>query len=382
MATFRRTFLITFFVTLAVAGIFLSGYALRAWQDSRANFALVHEAYGILQDHAYDPLPTGRALEYGMIRGLLQAYGDPHTSFLEPPQAELESNSLAGRFGGIGVRMGRDAEGNFLLYPFPDGPAAKVGVLDNDRLIQVDDLNITPQTPVDDLQSAVRGPVGEPVSIRVARLPDQLDLTFTIKREEIALPSVTWHLDAGESRAGVIEVNIIADTTAEEIQKAVQDLQAQGATAFILDLRNNGGGLLDAGIEIASLFLKEGVVMEQQYRGQAVKSYPVGKPGPLAEIPLAVLVNGGTASASEIIAGALQAQHRAALIGEPTYGKNTIQLVFFLTDQSSIHVTAAKWWIPGLDAPRPGQGLTPDIAVTPGGPPDPLIQAAIQNLLP
>jgi carboxyl-terminal processing protease len=207
-------------------------------------------------------------------------------------------------------------------------------------------------------------------------------IEVSVKREEIALPSVTWHLDAGEPRLGVIEINVIAATTSDEIQKAVKDLQSRGATAYALDLRNNGGGLLDAGIDIARLFLKDGVVMEQQFRGQEVKTYRVEKPGPLADIPLAVLVNGSTASASEIIAGALQAHERARLIGEPTYGKNTIQLVFELRDHSSIHVTAAQWWIPGLDAPRPGKGLQPDVPAKPGGPPDPVIQAAIKALFP
>lgn len=382
MLTFKRTFFFTFFAGLALGAAFLGGYLLHAYQQSQAaTFPIFDEAYRLVDQHGYTPLPTPRALEYGMIRGMLQAYGDPHTSFLEPPQAELANDSLEGRYGGVGMRMAKDAGENWLLYPFPDGPAAKAGIQENDRLLGVESLQVSGQTPADQIEAAIRGPVGKVVHIRFAHPPDYAPLEAAIQREEIPLPSVTWHLDAGEPRLGVIEANIIASTTAEEITKAVKDLQSRGATAFALDLRNNGGGLLDAGIAIARLFLRDGVVIEQQFRGEAVKTYSVEKPGELADIPLVVLVNGGTASACEIIAGALQVHGRAKLIGEPTYGKNTIQLIFELGDKSSLHVTAAQWWIPGLDAPRPGKGLTPDIAVAPGGPPDPFIQAAIQTLL-
>ncbi len=147
----------------------------------------------------------------------------------------------------------------------------------------------------------------------------------------------------------------------------MEDLQQRGATAFVLDLRDNPGGLLDAGVDIARLFLKEGSVMQQQYRGQEVKTFEVEKPGPLADLPLAVLINHGSASAAEIAAGALQAHRRATLIGEPSYGKDSIQLVFTLQDGSSLHVTSAQWWIPGLQKPVGEQGLQPDILIDPAG---------------
>ena len=385
--TFKRSFFFTFTIASLVMVAFFAGFLLNEWRHRQNDqFPIFEEAYSILLDHAFFSLPAAHSLEYGMIRGMLQAYtnaaNDPHTSFLEPPQAELENQSLAGKFGGIGVRLGNDSEGNWILFPFPDGPAAQAGIQENDRLIGVDSLEVIPQTPSDTLQAAIRGPEGEKVTIRLARPPDFTTLEFIIQRQEIALPSVTWHLDSNEPRLGVIEVNIIADPTAQEIQNGVKDLSARGASAFILDLRNNGGGLLDTGIEIVRLFLKDGVVMQQQFRGEGVETYNVDRPGPLADIPMVVFINGGTASASEIIAGALQARGRAKLIGETTYGKNTIQLVFELHDKSSLHVTAAQWWIPGLDAPKPGKGLSPDIPVSPGGPPDPYIQAAIQILFP
>ncbi len=380
--TFKRSFTLTFLTALCILTAFGAGYAARMYQDSRAAaFPVLDEAYTILHDNAYDPLPTAPAIEYGMVRGMLQAYGDPHTSFLEPPQAELESQSLQGSFGGIGVEMRYDQEGNPVLYPFPDGPAKKAGIQDGDRLLRVDTFEVTPQTPLDTIQAAIRGPVGEAVTIAIGRPPDYAPIEFSVKREEIGLPSTTWYIEASEPRLGVIRINVIASTTPAEIQRAVDDLKSRGVTAFALDLRDNGGGLLDAGIDVARLFLKDGVVIEQQYRGESVKTYRVEQPGPLADIPLAILVNQNTASACEIIAGALKIQERAPLIGIPTYGKDTIQLVFKLQDGSSMHVTAAKWWVPGLEPPLAGIGLQPDIVIPPDAAgPDPYIAAAIQAL--
>jgi carboxyl-terminal processing protease len=271
-----------------------------------------------------------------------------------------------------------------VLFPFPDGPAKRAGIKDGDRLVKVNTMEVTIETTSEALMAAVRGPVGETVEITVARPPEFQTLIFNIKREEIALPSVTWHLEPSEKRLGIIKVNVIASTTPDEIEKAVNELQVNGATAYALDLRDNFGGLLDSGVDVAKLFLGKSTIIEQQYRDQPVEQYRTNQVGPLSSIPLVVLVNQNTASAAEIISGALQAQHRAKLIGVPTYGKNTIQLVFQLLDGSSLNITSAHWWVPGLDTPRPGQGIQPDILLTQieNTSPDPYIQAAIAEQFP
>jgi len=383
MNSFKQTFAFTFIAAICIAVAFFAGYLVKAAHPGGADLPILHEAYDILRDRGFKPLPTAPALEYGMTRGMTDAYGDPYTRFVEPPQHELETNSLQGKFGGIGVRLGTDSTGNYVLYPFPDGPASKAGIQEADRLLSVDDLQVNSATPADTISAAIRGPVGDRVTIKVSRPPDYATVGFEIKREEIALPTVTWHLDAGEPRLGLIEVNIIGETTPGEIKKAIEDMKRRGATAFALDLRNNGGGLLKEGINIARLFLRDGVVIEQQYRGEKVESYPVKEAGEYVDIPLVVLINENTASSAEIIAGAIQAHGRAKLIGSTTYGKNTIQMVFDLQDGSSLHVTAAQWWIPGLDFPKDGHGLAPDLPVVPGeeGKPDPVINVAIQELL-
>jgi carboxyl-terminal processing protease len=383
MNSFKQTFAFTFIAAICFTAAFFAGYLVNAAHTNSTDLPILHEAYGILRDNGLKPLPAAPALEYGMARGMTEAYGDPFTRFVEPPQHELETNSLQGKFGGIGVRLGTDSTGNYVLYPFPDGPALKAGVQEGDRLLGVDDLLVTSETPGDTISAAIRGPVGEMVTIKVGRPPDFALVEIKIKRDEIALPTVTWHLDAGEPRLGVIEVNLIGETTPGEIRRSIEDMQGRGAVAYALDLRNNGGGLLKEGINIARLFLQDGVVIEQQYRGQKVESYPVKEVGLFAEIPLVVLINENTASAAEIIAGAIQAHGRGKLIGATTYGKNTIQMVFDLQDGSSLHVTAAQWWIPGLEFPHEGHGLLPDLPVEAGeeGLPDPAIAAAVQELL-
>lgn len=358
----KRAYLYTLIIILFTAVGFSGGFVFRSMLEmSESKWQILDQVYQILSKNGLKDLPADPTLEYGMIRGMLQAYDDPYTMFVEPAQHELESNTLEGKFGGIGVRLGRDEEGNVVLYPLPNSPAQDAGILENDRLIKVDDLNITPQTNLDTIQAAIRGRVGHWITITIARPPDNQLMEFRIKRAEIALPSVTSHIDPDEPRLGVIEINLISASTPDEITKAFKDLSQRGASAFILDLRDNSGGLLNSGVEIARLFLKSGVIIEQQYKGKQVERFSVEKPGTLAETPIAILINGNTASAAEIIAGAIKANQRAKLVGHPTYGKNTIQLVFDLKDGSSLHVTSARWWIPGLEPPIEGNGVEPDI---------------------
>ncbi len=345
-------------------------------------FPLLKQAYTILKENALDELPEENLLEHGMIRGMLQAYGDPHTVLIEPVQHELQVHQFEGKFGGIGARVELDLRNQVFLFPFPGSPAEKAGIRDGDRLIAVDDLQITPETGIDEILAAIRGPIGRTVTLQIRRSPRQDDLTVRVRREEITLPSVTANLAPQDERVGVIHVNLIATTTAAEIEREIDDLQQRGATHFVIDLRDNAGGLVEAGVDIARLFLEKGVIISQKYRGETVKTFNVASPGKYTDLPLALLVNSGTASAAEIVAGALKQHQRAVLIGSHTYGKDTIQLVFDLQDQSSIHVTAARWWIPGFDPPLGETGLIPDISLSDENTRTPLImETAVGYLL-
>jgi carboxyl-terminal processing protease len=378
--TFKRSFLLASLLIITISLSFFSGYLFKGYLNAdTGDWPILSEVYEILQEKGLKAMPAKTNLEYGMIRGLLQAYNDPYTIFVEPPQHVLEGNALQGSYGGIGVRLGRDAEGNILLYPFPDGPAAKAGIQEGDHLLAVDKLQITTQTPTDTAEAALRGPVSKNVKITIGRAPSFSPTDYSILRVEIPLPSVTWHLDPGESRLGIIEVNIIASTTPQEIQNAVKDMQSRGATAFALDLRDNYGGLLTAGVDTARLFLKDGIVIQQQYRGKDLETYRVDSPGALSGLSLVVLVNKNTASAAEIIAGALKEQGRAKIIGTSTYGKDTVQLVYDLKDGSSLHVTSAHWWVPGLQPALAENGLQPDITIDQNDSgPDQDVQAAVK----
>ncbi len=367
-------------LSVAFSAAFISGYVTHdLWGSPDTDLPILEQARGILERHALADLPEDSALEYGMIHGMLDAFGDPHTRFTEPVQTELNSDNLTGSYGGIGATLSRDPDGYILLFPFPEGPAAEVGINDNDRLILVEELAITPETPMGEVVAALRGPEGDPVSLTITRPPDHQEHSFRIKREDIPLPSVTWHIAPTDEKMGIVKVNLIAASTADEIETAVADLISQGAEFFALDLRGNGGGLVDAGVDIASLFLEEGEILQEQYRDKPVDTYEVDSPGPFIDIPLVVLVDVNTASAAEIVTGALQVRGRAPIIGASTFGKDSIQLGFELQDGSSIHVTAAKWWIPGLEINIAESGLKPDIEVEHGEENhDTAIEAAIQ----
>jgi carboxyl-terminal processing protease len=384
MGTFLKSFLIAILLFLFLGAVFFAGYAFHASLQPEDNFTILDQAYQILKDNGLKEIPPDPKMEYGMIKGMLQTYDDAYTIFLEPVQHELQTDSLQGRFGGIGARIEKADNGNWLLFPLPGGPAERANIQEGDILQSVDKLQVTDQTSQDTILAALRGPVGSPVTLTILRKRDQQPVELTLKREEIELPSVTWNLIPDQPNIGIMHVNLIADSTGQEIQEAVLDLKQKGATHFMLDLRDNPGGLLTAGVDVARLFLQEGVVLEQQYRGKDKQVFYVDKPGDLVNLPLVILINQNSASAAEIIAGALKAQNRAKLVGTNTFGKDSIQVVFNLHDQSSLHVTAAKWWIPGINTPIGNGGIQPDLFIDPTNDPnapDPIILAATQILL-
>jgi carboxyl-terminal processing protease len=275
----------------------------------------------------------------------------------------------------------RDEQNYVYLYPVKDSPAAKAGVLDGDRLIKINTLEVSPEVKTDEIQAAIRGPVGEKVNITIGHNPDYAPVELIIVRAEVGLPSTTWNLVPNQPSVGIIHIRVIADTTPDEITRGVEELKQQGATHFIIDVRNNGGGLVQAGVNMARLFLKDGTVIEEQYKDQPVKAYKVTKPGPFADLPIVIMVNRGTASAAEIFVGAIQGQKRAPVVGTRTYGKDTIQLVFSLSDGSSLHVTSAHWWIPGMAERITGEGLQPDHLIDEGADDIQALQKAVEVLL-
>lgn len=370
------TWMVILFQTVIVILSIAIGYFGRGIFDRYSgDLPLLNEARDILVQNTILEIPPDPALEYGMIRGMLAVMEDPYTHFIEPAVHEIRTNELAGRFGGVGVRLERDTQANWRLYPLPDSPALAAGIEDGDMLKAVDDLEINPETEELDMISAIRGPEGETVELTVQRELERI--TFTIERQWVPLPSITWHLLPEAPQIGVIRVNRIADTTADEIQEGVKALLDQGAQALVIDLRDNGGGLVDAGVRMARLFLESGEVISQSFKGEAVKTFKVEEPGPFVDLPLVLLINNNTASSAEIFAGALSAHQRADLIGTATHGKTSIQYIFELQDGSSVNVTSGRWWVNGVAFP-----LVPDLEVSDDPSGVVLMQTAINVLAP
>lgn len=365
----------------AVAAIFLTvafgaGYYTRALTAEDKALALppgltpsdpypiLTQIRQIIDTHYNGTLPDQKTLEYGAIRGLVSAVGDQYTIFVEPQTHELETQSLQGEYGGVGVGLSKNQASEIVLSPYPDSPAAQAGILEGDVLLAVDTTTFTSTTTVDDAGALIRGLVGSTVTLRIRHSSGQA-LTVTITRQSILIPSVTWKMVDGQPTIGLIAISRFSDKTPDELIRAATDLQSKGATRFVLDLRNNGGGILEAAVKTASPFLDGGVVMYETQRTAPEKVYTApSASGPLTTAPLVVLVNHGTASAAEILAGALLDRGRAPLVGQTTYGKGSVQLVFDLSDKSSLHVTAYLWYTPShrkLDK----IGLPPTLAVEP-----------------
>lgn len=370
---------------LGLALIFASGFIVRDLIDVSAfnaqsahqnvSYELLNEVQNLLDLHYLREQPDYTQRQYDAIRGMLSGLNDRATFFIEPPVARSESDVLAGTYGGIGVNIQRDPNGQFVLYPFDDSPARNAGVIDGDILISVNGQAIDATIPQDVVDQLLRGEVvdGNGVEISVDRGGEAL--TLFVLFDVINIPSVQWRVVGDQ--LGYIQILRFTSRTPEEMKTALDDLQTQAITAIVLDLRNNYGGLLHESIEVAGLFL-DGDVVLYEVRKNGERSFHADG-GIYTRLPLAVLVNGGTASASELLAGALQDANRAILIGQVTYGKGTIQQIYRLSDDSSLHVTSAEWLTPArrhIEA----IGLMPDIVTEPDPNRDTEIDEAIQYL--
>jgi len=245
-----------------------------------------------------------------------------------------------------------------------DSPAEQAGVQEGDKLLKVDDTPITPEMTIDEVVLLIRGEVDTQVTLTLERAGVADPVLVSITRKVIETPSVEWRVLEEDPSTGYVRIRLFTERTGRELERALQDLSEAGVTALIVDLRDNRGGLLEAAVDVASQFLRDGVVLYEDRRDEPEKSYAVRKGGLALDMPLVVLVNGGTASASEIVAGALKDYERGPLLGEKTFGKGSVQLVYDLSDRSSLHVTVARWLTPDRHRIE-GEGLVPDIEVIP-----------------
>jgi carboxyl-terminal processing protease len=330
--------------------------------EDKDSFALYWEVWGLVTEKFYGDLPEETSSTYGAIRGALATLNDPYTIFVEPQPRALERADLDGQFGGIGAFVFRDEAGRVILDPMVDSPAEMAGLQRGDVLLKIDETVLVPELSTDDIVLLIRGEVGTRVTLTLERGGTQ-PILLTIERAIIETPSVEWRLLEEDPDIGYIKIRLFSARTNKELQRVLIDLTEQGAEKYIVDLRDNGGGLLESAIDVSSQFLHDGVVLyEDRGTQEEEKVYSVRGGGQALDQPIVVLINAGTASASEIVAGAIRDQGRAQLIGERTFGKGSVQLVYDLSDSSSLHVTVAKWFTPGRQQ-IDGQGLTPDIEV-------------------
>jgi carboxyl-terminal processing protease len=380
-----RFFLLAALGVLLLLTAFAAGFLARPFVESqgRSAYPLLEEAHQLLSAHYLADLPPATALERAMIRGMVEAIGDPFTVYLEPAAHELMTDTLSGEYGGIGALISRDPGGRVRLVPLAGGPAEAAGVIEGDILLRIGGEEVAATATLDEIGASLRGPAGTVVQIALAgRAPGDSAFLLDIVRRAIPLPSLTGYLSPADPRLGVLAFTTFSERSAQELEAAFRELSGRGAQGLILDLRGNPGGLLESGIEVAGFFLEEGIVVIERRRGGEEETVHVEAPGPASDIPLAVIVDAGTASSAEIVAAALQANGRAVVIGTETFGKGSVQLIFELSDGSSLHVTSAQWLTPAGRA-IDGVGLVPDIPIEgdagdPRG--DPALMAAVDWL--
>jgi carboxyl-terminal processing protease len=365
-----KIFLLAVLITAMVIGGFVAGagvtWALMhgntASAEEAADFSLFWEAWHLVESDFLGDLPDGQHLVWGAIRGAFATLDDQHTVFIEPQPRQREKERLEGKFGGIGAYVSQAEDGSILLDPMPDLPAENAGIQEGDAVTRVDDTEITLEMTVEDVVNLVRGEVGTTVVLTLRREGVDEPIVVEIERQEIPTPSVEFEMRGEAEGLGYIRIMLFGGRTDAELEDALDELIELGMTRLIVDLRGNGGGFLDAAIDVSSEFLSDGVVLYQIQKGADERPFDVKRGGKYTEAPLVLLVDGGTASASEIVAGALQDYERALLIGQKTFGKGSVQSVYDLSDGSSVHITSAKWLTPDRNQ-IDGEGLTPDFEV-------------------
>jgi carboxyl-terminal processing protease len=328
--------------------------------DTQTLFKPFWEAWDLVHQYYVDQPVDEEKMMQGAIKGMMESLGDKHTSYIDPETLRQTNIQLEGEYSGIGAWVDTTGATLTITSPMPDSPAEKAGLKAGDQIIAVDGKDVTGILPSEVLKK-VLGPAGSKVTLTIQRegTTDPFDVTIT--RAKIEVPSVTSKML--DNNIAYIQLTTFGDKTEPELHKALTEMLSKNPKGLILDLRSNGGGYLTSAIDVASEFLKDGVVLYEQYGSGELKTYNVNGNGLAYDIPMVVLVNEGSASASEIVAGALQDDKRASLVGVTTYGKGSVQnWVNLSNDEGAVRITMARWLTP-LKRQINEKGLTPDFEV-------------------
>lgn len=329
------------------------------------SFDLVQDVWTILQREYVDPAELEKQkMLHAAAAGMVAAVGDPHTVFIEPLSAAIIEEDMQGSFEGIGASVDMVDGRVVIVRPLDNSPALAAGIQAGDIILAADDVSLEGKTLLEAI-SLIRGPRGTVVRLLIQREGVAEPFVVPVTRDRIELLTVEYRmLEGGIAYIRLTEFNAIAH---DRLRDALRELLAKDPIGLILDLRGNPGGYLEVAVEVAGEFLPNGtLVLTEQERDRKPQEYRVHGDGLAMEVPLVVLVNGGSASASEIVAGALRDHRRGTLIGETTYGKGSVQNPHRLADGSSLRVTIARWYLPNgdsLEGALGQRGIVPDIEV-------------------
>ena len=311
---------------------------------ARANVQLFDQVLTLVSRRYVDSLPASDIYAKAAT-GLVQQLRDPYSQLFTPKASEDFARGTGGRYGGTGMLLGEDSAGTYVAQVFPHTPAEEAGVQEGDHIVAVNGKSVVGVSSVD-IATKLRGDVGTKVEVGYHRsgVPQPIDISFV--RREVHIPAVQYATMLDGS-VGYIPIQTFNENVVEEVTDAVRKLSAQGAKGYVIDLRGNGGGIVDQALQLSSLFLKDSQeIVSVRSRGQPDEISRAGKQHMLAGVPLVVMTDGGTASASEIVAGALQDHDRALVVGTTSFGKGLVQSVYGLDGGYALKLTTGKWYTP------------------------------------
>jgi carboxyl-terminal processing protease len=296
-----------------------------------------------------------KKLSQGAVKGMIDALGDPHSAYVDPDLYKLEVSSLRGKYTGIGAYVGVRDKQLTIISPMVGSPAEQAGIKPGDKVLEINGKTTEGMSSTE-AALTIQGPAGTSIKLLLLREGETKPFEVSIVRREITVKSVNWEK---KDRIGYIQLTGFQQQTDSELLSALKSLMAEGVDGIVLDLRNNPGGLLASAVLVASQFIRDGVVVDVVDGAGNHSPERVRGNGVATDLPLVVLMNNGSASASEVVAGALQDYGRAKIAGKKSYGKGSVQMITNLKDGSALHLTVARWYTP-KGRPIDGVGLTPD----------------------
>lgn len=325
---------------------------------TKLNYSQVSQLYELLKQD-FDGQLKEDALLDGLKDGLVKAAGDPYTDYLNPDEAKDFKEALSGSFSGIGAELGATSNGNItIIAPLDGSPADKAGLKSEDIIAGIDGRS-TQGLSVEEAVRKIRGEIGTTVKLTIIR-NNQPPFELTLTRSQIIIPSIKSQVDG---QIGYIKINQFSEDTAQQAYQIAETFKDKNVKAILLDLRGNPGGFLNGAVDVASLWLeKDKTIVSERRAGQTLKTFRAGGQSALKGLPTVVLIDRGSASASEIVAGALHDHKAAILVGQKSFGKGSIQQVEELAGGGELKVTIARWYTPaGKNIDK--QGIKPDIEV-------------------